>query len=51
MHKTLIGAKYIVASKNGSTKLLSDTISKIFKIAFNTMESSQNKNFFYSECK
>ena len=51
MHKTLIGVRFIVASKNYSAKPLSDTISKIFKLIFNTLESFHNKSFFYSSCK
>ena len=51
MHKTLIGVRFIVASKNYSAKPLSDTISKIFKLIFNTLENFHNKSFFYSSCK
>ena len=42
---------FIVAPKNCSTKAPSDTIFKIFKTIFNTVESFYNKNFFYSGCK
>ena len=49
IHKALIGARFIVASKNCWTKPLFDTISKNFKIIFDTLET--RKNFFYSGCK
>ena len=42
---------FIVASKNCSTNNDSDTILKIFKTIFNTVESFYNKIFFYSSCK
>ena len=51
MHKTPIGARFIVPSKNCSTKPFSDKISKIFKMIFNIVESFYNKSFFYSGCK
>ena len=53
MHKTPVGAsaRSNAASKNCSTKTLSDTISKMFKMLFNTVESFHNKSFFYSGCK
>ena len=38
MHKTSIGARFIVASNYCSTKPLSDTTPKLFKIIFNTVE-------------
>ena len=34
LDKTLLGARFIEASKNCNTKPLSDTISKTFKIFF-----------------
>lgn len=43
IHKTAIVTAFIVASKNGTTKLLSDIISKIFKMVFNALEDSHNK--------
>ena len=51
MHRTPICARFIVISKNCSTKPLSDTISKNFKIIFNGVERFQNKSFSYSGCK
>ena len=51
IHKTLVGVRFIVASYYCSTNPLSDTISKIFLMVFNTVESSHNKSFFYSGCK
>ena len=51
MYKTIIVARFIVISKNCSAKPLSDTISEIFKIIFNTVESFHNITFFYSACQ
>ena len=51
MHKTPIGARFIVASNNCSAKPPSDTISKIFKMIFNTVESFHNKCFFIQDVK
>ena len=39
MHKTPIGARFIVASNYCSMKPISDTTSKIFKMILNTVES------------
>ena len=50
MHKTRVGARFIVASYYYSTNPLSDTIFKIFIMVFNTVESFHNKSFFYSGC-
>ena len=47
IHKTAIVTAFIVASKNCSTKLLCDTISKIFKMVFNALEDFHNKGFFH----
>ena len=51
MHKTSIGSRFIVASKTCSTKPLSETTSKIFKMIFNTSKIFDEKSFFYSRCK
>ena len=51
MHKTPVGARFIGASYYCSTNPLSDTISKIFIMVFNTAESFHNKSLFYSGCK
>ena len=51
MHKTPVGARLSVASYYCSTNPLSDTISKIFIMVFNTVESFHNKSFSYSDCK
>ena len=51
IHKTPVGATFVVASYYCSTNPLSDTISKIFIMVFNTVESFYNKSFFYSGCK
>ena len=49
--KTPVGARFIVASYYCSTNPLSNTISKIFKMIFNTVEIFHKKGFFYSDCK
>ena len=49
--KTPIGARLIVALYYCSTNPLSDTISKVFKMIFNTRKSFHKKSFFYSGCK
>ena len=51
MHKTPIGARYIVASKHCSNKPLAKVVSKVFKMIFNHVESFHKKSFFYSSCK
>ena len=51
MHKIPISARFLVASKSLSKKPLPDTISKIFRMFFNTIESFHDKNLFYSGCK
>ena len=51
MHKTSIGARFIVASNYCSTKPLSDTTSKLFKIICNTVENFHNQSFFHSGCE
>ena len=48
MHKTPIGARFIVASKNCSTKPLSDVTSKVFKMIFHHVESFPRKSLFYT---
>ena len=51
MHKTPIGAIFIVASKNFSTKPLSDVISKVFKVIFNHDERFHTKSLFHTYFK
>ena len=51
IHKTPVGARFIVASYYCSTNPLSDTISKNFKMIFNTLESAHKKVLFYLGCK
>ena len=55
MHNTPIGVRFIVDSKDWSTKPLwisiVDTVSTISKMIFNTVESFHNKSFSYSSCK
>ena len=51
MHKTPIGARFIVASNYCSTKPLSDTTSKLFKMILNTVERFHTQSFFHSGCE
>ena len=49
-YKTPIAARFVVASYYCSTNLFSATISKNFKIIFNTVKSFHKKGFFYLGC-
>ena len=51
LHKAPIGARFINASKNCSTKPLSVVISKTFKMLFKHVENFYNISTFYSSCK
>ena len=51
LHKTPIGARFIVASKHCSTKPLSKTISKVFKMIFKHVENFHNKSLYYTDFK
>ena len=51
IHKTRVGVRFILASHYCGMNPLSHTISKIFKIVFNTVESFHNKMSFYLDCK
>ena len=51
LHKTPIGDRFIIASKNCCTKPLSSVISKIFEILFKHVENFHNKSTFYSSYK
>ena len=51
MHQTSIGARFIVASNYCSTKPLSNTRSKLFKIILNTVERFHTQSFFHSGCE
>ena len=51
MHETFNGGRFIVAFRKCNTKPLPDTLSKIFDMIFNTVESLHDKNFFYSACR
>ena len=46
MHKSPIGARFIVASKNCSTKPLTEAVSKIFKLIFRQLILFMRKVFF-----
>ena len=46
-----IGATFIIASKNCSTKPLPAVISKIFKVLFEHVKNSYDKSTFYSSYK
>ena len=48
MHKKSVGCRFIVASKDCSTKPLTKVISNVFKMIFDTVESFHNKSLFYS---
>ena len=48
MHKSPIGSRFIVASKVCSTKQLSASISKVFKLIFNQVRNFFDKSKFYS---
>ena len=51
LYETPTGARFITASKNCSTTLLSDVISKSFKMIFKHVESCYNKGTFCSSYK
>ena len=51
MHKTPIGARFIVDSNYCSMKPLSDTTSKHFKMISNTIEGFHIQSFFHSGCE
>ena len=51
LHKMPIGATFIIASKNCSTKPLPAVISKIFKILFKHAKNSYDSSTFYSSYK
>ena len=51
IYKTLVGARFIVASYYCRTNRLSDTISKNFRMIFKNVESFHKKVFFYFDCK
>ena len=48
LHKTPIGARFIIVPENCSTKPLAGVISKLFKKLFKHVENFHNKNTFYS---
>ena len=47
MHKNPTGARFIIASKKCSTKLLSKAVSKAFKLIFHQIEHFYDKSHFY----
>ena len=51
MHKTPIGARFIVDSNYCSMKPLSLTTSKHFKMIPNTIEGFHTQSFFHSDCE
>ena len=51
MHKNPIGARFIVASNQCSTKPLTKVVSKIFKMIFTHVENFHKKTLFYSNFK
>ena len=48
MHKTPVGFRFIVASKDSSTKPIANTISNTFKLLFNTINKFHKKSLFYA---
>ena len=51
MHKDPVGFRFIIASKECSTKLLSKNVSKVFKLIYNQIENFHDKSTFYSNYK
>ena len=51
MHRTSIAARFIAGSNCCSTKPLSDTTSKLFKMILNTVERFHTQSFFHSGCE
>ena len=51
MHKSPVGARYIVASKTCSTKPITNVVSRVFKMIFTHVQSFHNKSKFYSNFK
>ena len=51
LHKNPIGNRFIIASKRCSTKPLTKTVSKIFKMIFSKIENFHHKGHFYSKVK
>ena len=47
MHKNPVGARFIVASKTCSTKLLTEIISNVFKMIYKHVENFHKKSYFY----
>ena len=50
-YMTSVGVRFTVASYYCSTDPLSDTIFKIFKMTFYTVETFHEESFFYLDCK
>ena len=48
MHKSPVGARFIVASKTCSTKPLTEVISRVFKMLFNHVQNFHRKSRFYT---
>ena len=52
MHKTPTGARFLVASRNCSTKTSSkEVIKKAFKLIFEQVQSFHKKSYFHSDYK
>ena len=47
LHKEVIGTRFIVVSKNCSTKLISKVLSNAFKLIFHQRQSFYDKSYFY----
>ena len=48
LHKTPVGKRFIIASKNCSTKPLSKAVSNVFKLIYNQIENFHKKSKFLS---
>ena len=51
LHKTPVGARFIIASKNSCTKPLPGAIFKAFQIEFKHVYNFHNKSTFFSSYK
>ena len=51
MHKTPVGARFIIASKKCSVKNISKNVSSVFKLFFRQLQSYWDKTFKYTGVK
>ena len=50
LHKNPVGSRFIIASKNCSTKPLSKVVSNVFKLIYSQIENFHCKSKFLSNC-